>query len=162
MATASPHEAASAQGAELGQEARSLASSVVDAAQNTVRNVVDQQKTAVADQVAEVAQVLDTVAESVERVLPQAAPLVREAVSTVQDASATLRDTSLDELLAMATDFGRRQPAAFLAACTLGGFILARFLKSSADRQREARARLSTHAGHAQRPAQGAGAERGA
>jgi len=162
MATAPPHEAASAQTAELSQEARSLASSVADAAQNTVRNVVDQQKTAVADQVAEVAQVLDTVAEGVERVLPQAAPLVREAVSTVQDASTTLRESSLDDLLAVAADFGRRQPAAFLAACTLGGFILARFLKSSADRQREARARLSAHGRHPSRPAQDAATERGA
>ena len=124
------------------EEAQSTASALAAKAQDAARGVVDQHQAAVAEQGDEVAQALDTVAEGVERVLPQAAPYVREAVSTVQGASETLRDSSIDDLIAMVADFGRRQPAAFLGACALGGFALARFLKSSADRRREARGRL--------------------
>jgi len=129
------------QASSATDEAQSLASTVVGVAQDAARTVADQQKTAVAEQVKEVAQALDTMAEGVERVLPQAAPYVREAVSTVQGASETLRESSLDDLIARVADFGRRQPAAFLGACAVGGFVLARFLKSSADRRREARER---------------------
>ena len=152
MTTAPPPGGTVPEGGDLGQQALSLAASVADVAQTAVRGVVDEQKTAVADQVAVVAQALDTVAERVERVLPQAAPLVREAVSTVHVASDALREKSLDDLLAMTADFGRRQPAAFLGLCTLGGFILARFLKSSADRQREERERRSARTREAAAP----------
>ena len=132
--------ATSSQASPIAGQAQSLASTVVDVAQDAARGVVDQHKTAVVEQVQEVAQALDTVAEGVERVLPQAAPYVREAVSTVHGASNKLRQSSIDDLIAMAADFGRRQPAAFLGICTVGGFVLARFLKSSSDRRR-ARAR---------------------
>jgi ABC-type transporter Mla subunit MlaD len=125
------------------EEAQSAASALAAKAQDAARGVVDQHKAAVAEQVDEVAQALDSVAEGVERVLPQAAPYVREAVSSVHGASETLRESSIDDLIAVVADFGRRQPAAFLGACTFGGFLLARFLKSSADRRRDARERLS-------------------
>ena len=124
------------------EEAQSAASALAAKAQDAARGVVDQHKVAAAEQVDEVAQALDSVAEGVERVLPQAAPYVREAVSSVQGASETLRESSIDDLIAIVGDFGRRQPAAFLGACAIGGFALARFLKSSADRRRDARNRL--------------------
>jgi hypothetical protein len=120
--------------------------------QDAAGTIVNQQKTAVAEQVEEVAQALDTVAEGVERVLPQAAPYVREAISTVQGASDTLRKSSIDDLIAMVADFGRRQPAAFLGAVAVGGFFLARFLKSSADRRRKAKPRLAVRAAVAPSP----------
>lgn len=134
------------------EEAQSTASALAAKAKDAALGVVDQQKLAAAEQIGEVAAALDTVAEGVERVLPQAAPYVREAVSTVHEASETLRETSLDDLIDMVADFGRRQPAVFLAACTFGGFVLARFLKSSADRRREeALGRLPHRSGaHAQ------------
>ena len=128
--------ASSPQVPSVADEAQSLTSAVVDVAQDATRAVVDQQKTAVAEKVEKVAQALDTVAEGVERVLPQAAPPVRETVSAVRGASDTLRASSLDDLLEMVADFGRRRPAAFLAGAALGGFVLARVLKRSADRRR--------------------------
>ena len=138
--------ARSAQASSVTDEAQSLASAVVDAAQDAARTVVDQQKTAAAEQVEVVAQALDTVADGVERVLPQAAPYVRETVSTVREASDTLRESSVNDLVAWVADFGRRRPAAFLAATAVGGFVLARLLKSSADRRRNRKPRLSVRA----------------
>jgi hypothetical protein len=119
---------------------------VVDVAQDAARAAVDQQKAAAAEQVEAVAQALDTVAEGVERVLPQAGPYVRETVSTVRGASETLRASSFDDLIARVADFGRRQPAAFLAATAVGGFVVARLLKSSADRRRSTKPRVSVRA----------------
>jgi hypothetical protein len=138
--------ARSPQPSSVTDEAQALASTVVDAAQDAARTVADQHKTAAAEQVEAVAQGLDTVAEGVERVLPQAAPYVRETVSTVRGASDTLRASSLDDLIARVADFGRRQPAAFLAATAVGGFVVARLLKSSADRRRNTKPRVSMRA----------------
>ena len=129
---------------QVKDEAQSVASALAAKAQDAARGVVDQQKAAVAEQVDEVAQALDNVAEGVERVLPQAAPYVREAVTTVQGASEALRESSIDDLVAVVADFGRRQPAVFLGICAFGGFALARFMKSSADRRREAREHLAS------------------
>ena len=138
--------ARSSQVSSVRDEAQSLASTVVDTAQDAARAVVDQHKTAAAEQVEEVVRALDTVAEGVERVLPQAAPYVRETVSTVRGASETLRAGSLDDLIARVADFGRRQPVAFLAATAAGGFVVARLLKSSADRRRSTKPRVSVRA----------------
>ena len=69
-------------------------------------------------------------------------------LSGVREASETLRESSMDELIALIADYGRRQPALFLGACALSGFALARFMKSSADRRRDAYERaLSRHRG---------------
>ncbi len=138
--------ARSSQAQSVADEAQSLASTVVDAAQDAARTVADQHKAAAAERVEAVAQGLDTVAEGVERVLPQAAPYVRETVSTVRGASDALRASSIDDLIAKVADFGRRQPAAFLAVTAVGGFVVARLLKSSADRRRSTKPRVSVRA----------------
>jgi|tagenome__1003787_1003787.scaffolds.fasta_scaffold20847376_1 hypothetical protein len=138
--------ARSPQPSSVTDEAQPLASTVVDAAQDAARAVVDQHKAAAAEQAEAAAQGLDTVAEGLERVLPQAAPYVRETASTVRGASDTLRASSLDDLIARVADFGRRQPAALLAATAVGGFVLARVLKSSADRRRSTKPRVSVRA----------------
>jgi ABC-type transporter Mla subunit MlaD len=129
------------------EEAQSTASALAAKAQDAALGVVDQRKAAVAEQVDEVAQALDSVAEGVERVLPQAAPYVRDAVSSVHEVSETLRESSIDELIDIVADFGRRQPALFLGACALSGFALARFMKASADRRRDAHERLLAQQG---------------
>jgi ABC-type transporter Mla subunit MlaD len=129
------------------EEAQSTASALAAKAQDAALGVVDQRKAAVAEQVDEVAQALDSVAEGVERVLPQAAPYVRDAVSSVHEVSETLRESSIDELIDIVADFGRRWPALFLGACALSGFALARFMKASADRRRDARERLLAQQG---------------
>jgi hypothetical protein len=61
--------------------------------------------------------------------------LLREAASTVHRISSSLRDRSVDALLHDFGEFARRRPATLIGASLIGGFALARFLKSSADRR---------------------------
>lgn len=50
-----------------------------------------------------------------------------------------LRDKDIDSLLGEAQDTARRAPVAFFAGSVITGFLLARFMKSSAERSGEAR-----------------------
>ena len=119
----------------LVDRAQALASDVAANAQDTVRTMAEQQKTAAAEQVEDVARVLDTAAEQVERVLPEAAEYVRQAASGVHRVSSAVREQSVDDLIDMAMTFARTRPGTFLAGSVLTGFAVARFLKSSADRR---------------------------
>jgi hypothetical protein len=48
--------------------------------------------------------------------------------------SGAIRDKSVDQLIGMAQDFGRKQPAAFIGAAALLGFVASRFVMASASR----------------------------
>ena len=76
---------------------------------------------------------------------PLVAPYLRDAASRVHRVSSTLRERGIDELFREVGDFARRRPAFVIGACLAGGFALARFLKSSAERS-EAAARSSFRA----------------
>ena len=58
----------------------------------------------------------------------------RNIANTVENYAVTVRDSSVDELIAMSQDFGRRQPAVFLGAAALLGFVASRFLVASSHR----------------------------
>ena len=51
--------------------------------------------------------------------------------------SSLVRDNDVDQLLAIAQDFGRRQPVAFLGAAALLGFAASRFVTASAQRSQQ-------------------------
>ena len=63
------------------------------------------------------------------------APLAERGITLaadyVENAASTLRDGSPRDLVSLATDFARRQPAAFLGVSALAGFAIMRFLKAS-------------------------------
>lgn len=124
-----------AQIAGLAEQAQTTASGLVKTAQERARELAEEQKSAAAQQIEEVARTVDEAAAAVERALPPAAPYVRQAASTVRAASTALRDRSVDDLIEMATDFARRQPAAVAGLSLFAGFAMARFLKASADRR---------------------------
>jgi hypothetical protein len=111
---------------------------VASKAQDTVRHLAEEQKSAAAEQVEDVARVLDSAAEQVERVLPEAAHYVREAASGVHRVSSAVRDQSIDDLIDMGVTFARSRPGTFFTGSVLVGFALARFLKASADRRMDA------------------------
>jgi ABC-type transporter Mla subunit MlaD len=121
----------------LVDRAQGLASSVASNAQDKVRRLAEEQKTAAAEQVEDVARVLDSAAEQVERVLPEAAHYVREAASGVHRVSSAVRDQSIDEIIDTVTTFARTRPGTFFAGSAALGFALARFLKASAERRIE-------------------------
>jgi hypothetical protein len=64
----------------------------------------------------------------------EAADAAKEAASGaeyVEDAARKIRDGSFRDLIDGATDFAKRQPAAFLGISVLTGFAVVRFLRAS-------------------------------
>ena len=62
---------------------------------------------------------------------PFAARGINSAAEYVEDAAEKIRNGSFRDLVDGATDFAKRQPAAFLGISVLAGFAAVRFLKAS-------------------------------
>jgi hypothetical protein len=62
---------------------------------------------------------------------PFAARGIDSAAEYVEDAAEKIRNGTFRDLLDGATDFAKRQPAAFLGISVLAGFAVVRFLKAS-------------------------------
>ena len=62
---------------------------------------------------------------------PFAARGIDSAAGFVEDAAEKIRNGSFRDLVDNATDFAKRQPAAFLGISALAGFAVVRFLKAS-------------------------------
>jgi len=63
-----------------------------------------------------------------------ASRLLEQANDGLRRFSDTLRNKDLDQMVREAESFARRQPALFLGAAALAGFLAVRFLKSSSPR----------------------------
>jgi hypothetical protein len=82
--------------------------------------------------VGNLAETMRRAAREFDNDLPIAASFIRKAASQVENVSDTVRSGDLQELVAGAQSFARRQPTAFLGLAVLAGFGAVRFLKSSA------------------------------
>jgi hypothetical protein len=125
-------------------EARSEFDSVVGEVKERVADATDQakdlansQKDKIAEQIGGLADAAQRVAEDLEGDSAPGASYVRMVADNAQKLSGTIRDSNVDDLLGMAEDFGRKQPAAFLGAAALLGFSASRFLTASAKRRVE-------------------------
>ena len=65
--------------------------------------------------------------------VPFAARGIGSAADYVEEAAQKIRDGSFRDLVEGATDFAKRQPAAFLRISVLAGFAALRFLKASGE-----------------------------
>jgi len=102
------------QGRAMFDEQKDTAAGTVDSAANAFRHTAQQLR---GDGQAQTGQYVDMLADQ------------------LQSLGSRLRSKNLDALLRDAEDFGRRSPGTLLAGSMVAGFVLARFLKSSADRQ---------------------------
>jgi ElaB/YqjD/DUF883 family membrane-anchored ribosome-binding protein len=60
--------------------------------------------------------------------------LVEQAGDGLRRIADSVRSKNLDEMLRDAESFARRQPAVFIGAAAVAGFLAVRFLKSSSER----------------------------
>jgi hypothetical protein len=121
---------ASAQVEQLTEEAKEQLSQATD----KVRGLASEQKDLLAAQIGDVASAMERVASDLEANNGASAQYARMIADRAGKLSSSIRDNSVDQLLDMAQDFGRRQPAAFLGAAALLGFAASRFLTASANR----------------------------
>ena len=118
--------------------ARDKLGEATDAAQDVASGVVEQikdrtreQQQSGADYVERLAGNFRQAAGAFEKDVPFAARGINSAADYVEEAASKIRDGSFRDLLDGATDFAKRQPAAFLGISVLAGFAAVRFLKAS-------------------------------
>lgn len=120
------------QAGQAAQDAKSTVSALAEEARTRLSEIVDQQKTAGADQVAGVARAAKSAAGDLRRTSPQLARLVESAAASVDHVAEDIRSHDISDVISTVSDFGRRQPVALFGGAVLAGFLLARFLKSDA------------------------------
>ncbi len=118
---------------EAADAAKDVASGTVDQLQEQTRQ---QQRTG-ADFVKRFAGNIREAARAFESEAPFAARGINSAAEYVEDAAEKIRNGSFRDLVDGATDFAKRQPAAFLGISVLAGFAAVRFLKASGGQRSE-------------------------
>ena len=112
---------------EAGDAAKDLASGTMDQIRGQAR---EQQRTG-AEFIERLAGNVREAARAFESDVPFAARGINSAADYVEDTAEKIRNGSFRDLLDGATDFAKRQPAAFLGVAVLAGFAAVRFLKAS-------------------------------
>ena len=127
--------------AKVAEEARSQGAEIVDQAKaqladaaDKARGVADDQKRYLAGQIGGVADAMSRVADDLEASDGPSSHYARMIADNAEKLSSTVRDKSVDDLIGIAQDFGRRQPAAFIGAAALLGFVASRFVMASGSR----------------------------
>lgn len=106
----------------------------IASATDKAKSFAEEQKDAAGDQLGVVAGAISKVASELDD-QPVVAGYARELAGGLQRVSDTVKRRNVDDFLAMAEDFGRTQPVAFLGAAALAGFVASRFVLSSANRR---------------------------
>lgn len=129
---------------KVASEAKHQAGKLADEAKAQMHDVADkakglaaEQKDLVAGQIGGVADAMSKVASELEQKNASSAQYARMIADGANRISDTVRDNDIESILAMAQDFGRRQPAAFMGAAALLGFAASRFVMASAKREDE-------------------------
>lgn len=104
-------------------------------AESRVKETIEGQKNFAAHQVGGIATALEKVGAELETSdQRQVGRYAREIGRSVQGLAQEIEGKDLGEVAAMAEDFGRRQPLAFLGVAALAGLAASRFLTASAHR----------------------------
>jgi len=119
------------QAANLGEEAKAQVGELADKA----KGMANEQKQLLATQLGGISGALDKVASELETNDDATASYVRSVASGAERVTSMVRDRDVDEIISMAQDFGRKQPAAFIGAAALLGFAASRFIMASAHRR---------------------------
>ena len=122
------------------KEAADAANDAVSGATDQVQQKARQQQHAGADFIERFAGNIREAGRAFENDAPFVARGVNTAAEYVEDTADKIRNGSFSDLVDSATDFAKRQPAAFLGISVLAGFAAVRFLKASGERSSRAEA----------------------
>jgi len=134
-------------------EAADAAKGVADGTMDQIQRQAREQQRSGADFVERLAENIRQAGRAFESDVPFAARGIDSAADYVGDAAQKIRDGSFRDLLEGATDFAKRQPAAFLGISVLAGFAAVRFLKASGGEASSQGQRSSTGSKSANGPA---------
>jgi hypothetical protein len=124
--------------AEDLQTANSAVRSEFSRAKQKASDVASEKKHFAADRVSGVASAIEKVGNELEQGdQPEVGRYAKQIGSSIQRFAGDMEGKDMGEIAAMADDFGRRQPAAFLGIAALAGFAASRFLTASSERRAE-------------------------
>lgn len=122
--------------ADMATTAKNYAGDMASRAKDKGRTMFEQQKESALGQVGSVAQAIRSTANNLQgEGQDQTARYVQMIADQLESISGRLRDKDLDTLMQDAQNLARRSPGTFIAGSVVAGFLLARFFKSSSDRQ---------------------------
>ena len=127
---------------EIANTAAEHGRGLLQAAKGTATSFADQRKDTAAQSIADLAASLRDTGESFEE-QPSLKAFVGSAADGLDQLASGLRDRSFAEIYADVETMARRQPVAFGAGAAIAGFLLARFIKSSAEELSDANARAA-------------------
>jgi len=113
---------------DIGQQARGLAAEAVEQGSS----MLSRQKDAAAQRMEQAARAVRSGARELQAADADGGRYVEMAAQRLEDFGRQLREKDLNGLISEAQELARRSPAAFFGASLLAGFLLARFMKSSA------------------------------
>ena len=137
-------------GTKARQTADSLTKEIKEAAETAIRaveaqaseftsdvghelnRVLEQQKARGADAIRGVARAINAAAAEMQGQAPLVAQYVRNAAGKVEGLSESIKGRNVNDLVRAASELARSQPMLFLGSAVAAGFVLSRFLKSSA------------------------------
>lgn len=118
---------------QVMEQGQQYAGQAADLAGSKLKAALAQQKDALATGITDAAQILKQNGDSFrsQGIGVFAGPYIDQAVQTLNEVGTTIQSKDMDEVIRDTEGFARVQPAYFLGAATLIGFVAARFLKSS-------------------------------
>lgn len=116
-------------------EAANAAKDVVSETAEHLGSRAHEQQQAGADFIGRFADDIREAARAFESDVPFAARGIESAADYVHEASEKIQNGSFRDLLDGASDFARRQPAAFLGLSALAGFAAVRFVRASGEQR---------------------------
>lgn len=99
------------------------------------KGLASEQKNLFANQMTDIAEAVSKVASELEAKDSATAVYARTVADSADRIGRTIRERDIDGLIATAEDFGRKQPALFIAAAALAGLAASRFFVASAKRR---------------------------
>ena len=130
---------------DLAGTAAEKSRELLESAKDQAASFADQRKDVAAQSIANIAASLRDTGKGFEE-QPNLQSFVSSAADGLDQFATGLRDRSFADLYGDIESYARRQPVAVAALAAAAGFLLARFIKSSAEELSDVNAR-KTHAG---------------
>lgn len=115
------------------KEASDAAAEVAKDTGDRVQDKAEEQQRSGADFIARLAGDIRQAAHAFDNDAPFAARGINSGADYVEDAAEKIRNGTFRDLVDGASDFAKRQPAAFLGLSVLAGFAAVRFLRASGN-----------------------------
>jgi hypothetical protein len=123
-------------GSALASDAKQYAGDLANRAKEKGRTLFEQQKETAVGQVGSVANAIRSTATNLQgEGQDTTARYVNMIADQLENLGGKLREKNLDNLVTDFQGYARRSPGTFLVGSVVAGFFLARFLKSSSERQ---------------------------